>query len=60
MTSNVGTASINDRNVGFRDLSVGEREDEYVYKEMTRRVTDAYSKMFRPEFRNRIDEHRLP
>jgi ATP-dependent Clp protease ATP-binding subunit ClpC len=56
MTSNVGTASINDRNVGFRDLSVGEREDEYVYKEMTKRVLDAYSKMFRPEFRNRIDE----
>jgi ATP-dependent Clp protease ATP-binding subunit ClpC len=56
MTSNVGTASINDRNVGFRDLSVGEREDEYVHKEMTKRVMDAYAKMFRPEFRNRVDE----
>lgn len=56
MTSNVGTASINDRNVGFRDMSVADREDEYVYKEMTKRVMDAYQKMFRPEFRNRVDE----
>jgi ATP-dependent Clp protease ATP-binding subunit ClpC len=56
MTSNVGTASINDRSVGFRDLSVDGKEAEVVYKEMNKRVMDAFSKMFRPEFRNRLDE----
>jgi ATP-dependent Clp protease ATP-binding subunit ClpC len=56
MTSNVGTASINDRNVGFRDLGVEGRDDDFVYKEMTKRVMDSYNKMFRPEFRNRVDE----
>jgi len=56
MTSNVGTASIGDRNVGFRDLSVGDKDADTVYKTMTNRVMDAYNKMFRPEFRNRLDE----
>jgi ATP-dependent Clp protease ATP-binding subunit ClpC len=56
MTSNVGTASIGDRNVGFRDLSVGDKDADTVHKTMTGRVMDAYSKMFRPEFRNRLDE----
>jgi ATP-dependent Clp protease ATP-binding subunit ClpC len=56
MTSNVGTASINDRSVGFRDLSVEGKEADALYKEMNKRVMDAFSKMFRPEFRNRLDE----
>jgi len=56
MTSNVGTASIGDRNVGFRDMSVGDKDADTVYKTMTSRVMDAYNKMFRPEFRNRLDE----
>ena len=56
MTSNVGTASIGDRNVGFRDLSIGDKDSDTVHKTMTSRVMDAYSKMFRPEFRNRLDE----
>jgi ATP-dependent Clp protease ATP-binding subunit ClpC len=56
MTSNIGTASINDRNVGFRDLSVAGRDEDVVYKEMNKRVMDAFAKGFRPEFRNRLDE----
>lgn len=56
MTSNVGTSNIGDRNVGFRDLSIGGKDMDTVHKTMTSRVMDAYSKMFRPEFRNRLDE----
>jgi ATP-dependent Clp protease ATP-binding subunit ClpC len=56
MTSNVGTASIGDRNVGFRDMSVGDKDGDTIHKTMTSRVMDAYNKMFRPEFRNRLDE----
>ncbi len=56
MTSNIGTASINDRNVGFRDMSVSGKDEEVVYKEMNKRVMDAFAKGFRPEFRNRLDE----
>ena len=56
MTSNVGTASIGDRNVGFRDMSVGDKDGDTLYKTMNSRLMDAYNKMFRPEFRNRLDE----
>ncbi len=56
MTSNIGTGSINDRNVGFRDMSVEGKDSDAVYKEMNKRVMDAFAKGFRPEFRNRLDE----
>jgi len=56
MTSNIGTGSINDRNVGFRDMSIEGKDSDAVYKEMNKRVMDAFSKGFRPEFRNRLDE----
>ncbi|MBW3545619.1 MAG: ATP-dependent Clp protease ATP-binding subunit, partial [Bacteroidetes bacterium] len=56
MTSNIGTASINDRSVGFIDKGIEGKDADAVYKEMNKRVMDAFSKGFRPEFRNRLDE----
>src|SRR5690606_34237761 len=34
----------------------GDKDADTVHKTMTSRVMEAYSKMFRPEFRNRLDE----
>src|SRR4028119_786771 len=55
MTSNVGTAGITDtRGIGFRESDLS--NSDALYKEMQKRVMDAFNKTFRPEFRNRLDE----
>jgi ATP-dependent Clp protease ATP-binding subunit ClpC len=55
MTSNVGTAGL-DKSLGLRDLSTSGQDADAAYNTMKTRVMDAYSRMFRPEFRNRLDE----
>jgi ATP-dependent Clp protease ATP-binding subunit ClpC len=54
MTSNVGTSD-RERSVGFRareETAAGEE----AYKQMSARVMEEYKRVFRPEFRNRVDE----
>jgi len=51
MTSNLGTADLRKKTVGF----VAEGED-VSYEAMKTKVTDQLKKHFRPEFLNRIDE----
>ncbi len=51
MTSNLGTAEIRKKAVGFAD-----NDDELNYDKMREKVMDSLKKQFRPEFLNRIDE----
>lgn len=54
MTSNVGSQLIADRDtLGFSDSAVDSEES---YQEMKGRVTGEVSKVFRPEFLNRLDD----
>ncbi len=55
MTSNVGTSGL-DKSLGLRDLSTSGQSADAAYNTMKSRVMEAYSRMFRPEFRNRLDE----
>jgi ATP-dependent Clp protease ATP-binding subunit ClpC len=54
MTSNVGIGDMQ-KSVGFRKTGV-EGDEEAADREMRSKVMDAYSRLFRPEFRNRLDE----
>jgi len=54
MTSNVGTGDLGS-SLGLRKTGV-DGDDDAAYKAMKGKVMDAYARMFRPEFRNRIDE----
>jgi ATP-dependent Clp protease ATP-binding subunit ClpC len=54
MTSNVGTAELG-KSLGFRRPEAGQDESD-AYKAMRTKVMDAYNRLFRPEFRNRVDE----
>ena len=51
MTSNLGTADLNKKAIGFNLES-----DEISYNQMREKVMDALKRHFRPEFLNRIDE----
>jgi len=54
MTSNVGTSD-RERTVGFRareETAAGQQ----AHKQMSDRVMEEYKRIFRPEFRNRVDE----
>jgi ATP-dependent Clp protease ATP-binding subunit ClpC len=51
MTSNLGTADLRKKAIGFTDDS-----DALSYEKMKEKVTDALKQHFRPEFLNRIDE----
>ncbi len=55
MTSNVGTSGL-DKSLGLRDMSTSGQDSEAAHNTMKSRVMEAYSRMFRPEFRNRLDE----
>jgi ATP-dependent Clp protease ATP-binding subunit ClpC len=55
MTSNVGTAGL-DKSLGLRDMSTNGQDAEAAHNTMKGRVMDAYNRLFRPEFRNRLDE----
>jgi ATP-dependent Clp protease ATP-binding subunit ClpC len=54
MTSNVGTGDMQ-KSLGLRKTGV-EGDDEAAGREMKSKVMDAYQRLFRPEFRNRLDE----
>src|SRR4028119_1502491 len=54
MTSNVGTGDAV-KSVGFRKTGI-EGDEEAANREMKAKVMEAYAKLFRPEFRNRLDE----
>jgi ATP-dependent Clp protease ATP-binding subunit ClpC len=54
MTSNVGTGDAT-KSMGFRKTGV-EGDEEAANREMKSKVMEAYAKLFRPEFRNRLDE----
>ncbi|HHC07488.1 MAG TPA: ATP-dependent Clp protease ATP-binding subunit [Actinobacteria bacterium] len=51
MTSNLGTADLRKKSVGFSPTSA-----EVDYNKMREKVTEALKRHFRPEFLNRIDE----
>ncbi|MCH7846372.1 MAG: ATP-dependent Clp protease ATP-binding subunit [Acidobacteria bacterium] len=51
MTSNLGTAEIRKKAIGFAD-----NDDDLNYDKMREKVMDSLKKQFRPEFLNRIDE----
>ena len=51
MTSNIGTADLRKKAVGFQHDS-----DEVTYEKMKEKLGDELKKHFRPEFLNRIDE----
>ena len=51
MTSNLGTAEIRKKAIGFAD-----NDDDLNYEKMREKVMDSLKKQFRPEFLNRIDE----
>ncbi len=51
MTSNLGTADLRKKAIGF-----AEESDALSYEKMKEKVTDALKQHFRPEFLNRIDE----
>ena len=51
MTSNLGTADLHKKAIGFN-----EETDEVSYDKMKEKVNDALKQHFRPEFLNRIDE----
>ncbi len=55
MTSNVGTMNL-DKSMGLRDLSTEGQDNDTAFKTMRGKVLDAYNRLFRPEFRNRLDE----
>jgi len=55
MTSNVGTAGL-DKSLGLRDMSTNGQDADAAHNTMKGRVMDAYNRLFRPEFRNRLDE----
>src|SRR5690606_11347790 len=54
MTSNVGTGDMM-KEVGFRKTGM-EGDDKSADLAMKGKVMDAYNRLFRPEFRNRVDE----
>ena len=54
MTSNVGTGDMQ-KAIGIRRTGM-EGDDEAADKAMKGKVMEAYAKLFRPEFRNRLDE----
>ena len=51
MTSNLGTADLRKKAIGFTDDG-----DDVSYEKMKEKVNDALKQRFRPEFLNRIDE----
>ncbi len=51
MTSNIGTADLRKKTIGFQHDS-----DEVTYEKMKEKLGDELKKHFRPEFLNRIDE----
>jgi ATP-dependent Clp protease ATP-binding subunit ClpC len=54
MTSNVGTGDMQ-KSLGLRKTGA-EGDDDAADKAMKGKVMDAYNRLFRPEFRNRLDE----
>jgi len=54
MTSNVGTGDIQ-KGIGLRKTGI-EGDEESADKAMRGKVMEAYNRLFRPEFRNRLDE----
>lgn len=54
MTSNVGTADIQ-KSLGLRKTGI-EGDDQAADRAMRSKVMESYERLFRPEFRNRIDE----
>ena len=54
MTSNIGTGDAS-KSVGFRKTGI-EGDEEAANREMKSKVMEAFQKLFRPEFRNRLDE----
>ncbi|OGC56137.1 hypothetical protein A2797_02160 [candidate division WWE3 bacterium RIFCSPHIGHO2_01_FULL_48_15] len=52
MTSNVGTASVSEKKVGFGN----EKENQRSYEEIKEELLARLQKNFRPEFLNRVDE----
>jgi len=55
MTSNVGTIDLG-KGIGFRASEDARGVSDTAHTTMKGKVMDAYNRLFRPEFRNRIDE----
>ncbi len=55
MTSNVGADMIKRANIGFHFHQDEEKSEEEAYKEMRAKVMKEMERLFRPEFRNRLD-----
>ncbi len=56
MTSNIGAETIKrGARVGFSALGGEELDEEQAYQEMRKKVETEFEKVFRPEFRNRLD-----
>ncbi len=55
LTSNVGADLIKRASFGFSLQGSATRNEEEVYKEMRRKVMSELERLFRPEFRNRLD-----
>lgn len=54
MTSNVGTGDVQ-KSLGLRKTGI-EGDDDAADRAMQGKVMEAYNRLFRPEFRNRLDE----
>ena len=55
MTSNVGADMIKRANLGFQYHQDDSKTEEEAYKEMRAKVMKEMERLFRPEFRNRLD-----
>ncbi len=55
LTSNVGADMIKRASFGFQHHQDSERTEDEAYKDMHAKVTKEMERLFRPEFRNRLD-----
>src|SRR6185436_19303509 len=55
MTSNVGADLIKRTTLGFDLVRDDQKNDQYIYEDMKRSVTEKLRQTFRPEFLNRVD-----
>jgi ATP-dependent Clp protease ATP-binding subunit ClpC len=55
MTSNVGADLIKRTSLGFQFLNNEERTENEIYKDLRKKVMGEMERVFRPEFRNRLD-----
>lgn len=55
LTSNVGADMIKRANFGFQHMQGDEKSEDEAYKDMRAKVMKEMERLFRPEFRNRLD-----